>query len=168
VILGAPGAWDSWGNFFEELSIVLAGAAIHASLSPPGSTWHGKTGALIRLYGICPISFGLTHFFYLSGVAGWVPKWLPFGGLFWAAATGAFFLLAAISILTGVLAGLASRLNAVMIVGFEVLVWVPKVAAAPHDHFSWSGNGICIALAGGAWAVSDLINRPRMPDSEPE
>jgi uncharacterized membrane protein len=167
VILGAPLVWGSWGNLCEELSIVVSGAAIYSSLSNPGSAWHRRTGMLSRLYGICPISFGLTHLFYLSACAPWVPKWLPFGGVFWSAATGVFFLLAAISILTGLLAGLASRLNAVMIVCFEVLIWAPKLAAAPHDHFMWSGNAICIALAGGAWAVADLINQRRKQDSKP-
>jgi hypothetical protein len=167
VILGEPLVWGSWGNLFEELSIVISGVAIYASLSPPGSAWQSRTGMLARLYGICPISFGLTHLFYLSACAPWVPKWLPFGGVFWSAATGVFFLLAAFDILTGILAGLASRLNAIMIVCFEVLIWVPKLAAAPRDHFTWSGNAICIALAGGAWAVADLLNRRRNPDSNP-
>jgi uncharacterized membrane protein len=165
VVVGGPRTWDPWGNLFEELSVVIAGAAIYASLSPPGSAWHRRTGGLCCLYGICPISFGLTHFIYLSGAAAWVPKWLPFGGVFWTAATGACFLLAAFSILTGFLAGLASRLNAIMIVCFEVLIWIPKLAAAPHDHFTWSGNAVCIALAGGAWAVADLINQRGKPDS---
>jgi len=44
---------------------------------------------------------------------------------------------------------------------------VPKLLAAPRDHFTWSGNAICIALAGGAWAVADLINQSRKPDSKP-
>ena len=35
VILGGPQTWDPWGNLFEELSVVIAGAAIYASLSPP-------------------------------------------------------------------------------------------------------------------------------------
>jgi uncharacterized membrane protein len=168
MILGTPLVWGSWGNLFEELSIVISGAAIYASLSPPGSPWNRRTGMLSRLYGICPISFGLTHLFYLSACAPWVPKWLPFGGVFWSAATGVFFLLSAISILTGLLAGLASRLNAVMIVCFEVLIWVPKLAAAPRDHFMWSGNAICIALAGGAWAVADRINQRPKPVSKPQ
>jgi hypothetical protein len=56
---------------------------------------------------------------------------------------------------------IASRLNAIMIVCFEVLIWVPKLAAEPRDHFTWSGNAICIALAGGAWAVADLISERR-------
>jgi uncharacterized membrane protein len=151
--------WDSWGNVFEELSIVIAGAAIFAALSPPDSSWSSKSGWLTRGYGVCPISFGLTHFLFLTQAAPWVPKWMPFGGVFWMAATGAFFMLAAFSILTGILACLASRLLAIMIVGFELLVWVPRVLNDPHDHFNWSGNGICIALAGGAWAVADLIGR---------
>jgi hypothetical protein len=166
-ILGGPQVWDSWGNFFEELSVVIGGAAIYASLSHPGSAWHRWTSGLCRLYGICPISFGLTHFIYLTGAATWVPKWLPFGGVFWTAATGVCFFLAAFSILTGFLDGLASRLNAIMIVSFELLIWVPKLAAAPHDHFSWSGNVICIALAGSAWAVSDLIGQRRKTESRP-
>jgi hypothetical protein len=168
VILGAPQVWDSWGNLFEELSIVISGAAVYASLSPPGSAWRGRTVVLSRIYGICPISFGMTHFIYLAGAATWVPKWLPFGGVFWTAATGVFFLLAAFSILTGFLARLASRLNALMIVGFELLVWVPKLVTAPHEHFNWSGNAICIALAGGAWAVADLIGRHPKQTVKPE
>jgi uncharacterized membrane protein len=164
-IFGTPLVWDPWGNTFEELSIVISGAAVFAFLSPPGSPWHRRTAVLSRLYGICPISFGLTHFIFLSACASWVPAWLPFGGVFWTIATGTCFLLAAFAILTGILAGLASRLNAVMIVCFEVLIWVPKLAGAPHDHFMWSGNGICIALAGGAWAVADLLNRSPRPYS---
>jgi uncharacterized membrane protein len=165
-IVSTPLVWDPWGNLFEELSIVISGAAVFAYLSPPGSAWNRWTGPFCRVYGICPISFGLTHFLFLSACAAWVPKYLPFGGVFWTAATGTFFLLAAFSILTGILAGVASRLNAIMIVGFEVLVWVPRAADAPHDHFNWSGTGICTALAGGAWAVSDLINRRRKRDSK--
>lgn len=165
-IFATPLVWDTWGNLFEELSIVISGTAIFAFLSPPGSAWHRRTGIIIRLYGICPISFGLTHFLFLSACAAWVPNWLPFGGVFWTAATGACFMLAAVSILTGILAGLASRLTAIMIIGFEVLVWIPKVAATPHDHFVWSGNGICVALAAGAWAVADVINKRPKTDSK--
>jgi hypothetical protein len=44
-----------------------------------------------------------------------------------------------------------------MILGFELLVWLPKLFSAPHDHFSWAGNGIATAMAGAAWVVSDSI-----------
>jgi uncharacterized membrane protein len=164
-IVATPLVWDRWGNLFEELSIVISGAAVFASLSPSGSAWQRRTGLLCRLYGICPISFGMTHFLFIAACASWVPAWLPFGGTFWIIVTGTCFMLAAFAILTGICAGLASLLNAIMIVEFELLVWIPKVVAAPQEHFMWSGNGICVALAAGAWAVADLINRRPKPDS---
>jgi hypothetical protein len=161
-IAAGPGVWGSWANLSEELSIVIGGAAIFAYLSPDGSPWQVKPQVLTRLYGLCPITFGMTHLMNIAGCADWVPKWLPFGGAFWVAATGTCFLLASVAILTGILAGLASRLNAIMIVGFELLIWIPKLAAAPRDHFTWSANGISLAMCGAAWAVADLINmRPR-------
>jgi hypothetical protein len=81
--------------------------------------------------------------------------------LFWAIATAVLFLLAAAAILSGILAGLASRLLTAMIVGFEALVWAPKLFASPHLHFSWAGNAVCLALAGAAWVVADSMNEPR-------
>ena len=63
------------------------------------------------------------------------------------------------AILTGIMAPLASRLLTAEIVGFEILVWIPKLVAGPHDHVNWAGNAICIAIAGAAWAVSDSICR---------
>lgn len=154
----APGTWDSWGNVFEEFSLVSAGLVLFAWLAPTDSAWARKTGAITRLYGICVVSFGLTHFTYLSGAATWVPRWIPPGQTFWVLATGTFFMMAAAAILSGILAALASRLLTAMIVGFELLVWVPKLAAAPHDHFAWAGNAICVALAGAAWVVSDALS----------
>jgi hypothetical protein len=86
--------------------------------------------------------------------------------MFWAVATTVFFALAAASILSGIQAGVASRLLAAMIVGFELLVWAPRLFTAPSDHFNWAGNGISLALAGGAWVISDLICQPRRAASE--
>jgi len=114
-----------------------------------------------RLFGICAISFALYHLFYLRGTASFVPKWIPPGQVFWAVATAVCFLLAAGAILSGILAGLASRLLTAMICGFEILVWVPQLFSAPHVHFSWAGNGIGLALAGAAWVIADALSAPR-------
>jgi uncharacterized membrane protein YphA (DoxX/SURF4 family) len=156
-ILSSPRVYDGWGNFFEEFSLVVAGMVVYASLAPRNSVWAGKTAQIRRLYGICAISFGLEHLIYLAGAASYVPKWIPPGQMFWALATAIFFLLAAVAILSGILAGLASRLLTAMIVGFELLVWAPKFFTSPHDHFLWSANAISLALTGAAWAVSDSI-----------
>lgn len=156
-ILEAPRVYDSWGNFFEEASLGIGGLVLCAWLAPVGPALAGKRAGISRLYGVCAISFALDHIVYFSAIPAWVPRWLPPGQIFWAAATTVFFLMAAVSILTGVLAPLAARLLAVMIVGFEILIWLPKLFSAPHEHFSWAGNGISLAMAAAAWVVADSI-----------
>jgi hypothetical protein len=63
----------------------------------------------------------------LSFGNGLVRKWIPPEQMLWAIATTVFFLFAAAAILSGFLAGLASRLLTTMIVGFEALVWAPRL-----------------------------------------
>ena len=156
--LAAPAVYDSWGNVFEELSAVIGGLVLYASLAPRESAWSDKKNLITRLYGVCPISFGLVHVIYMRGAATWVPKWIPPGQIFWIVATAIFFFMAAVAILSGILAELASRLLTVMIICFEILIWLPKLIAAPHDHFLWGGNGIGILLAAAAWVVSDFLH----------
>jgi hypothetical protein len=56
-ILGPPQAYDVWGNFFEELSLVIAGVLLWVSLALSDSTWPGKAAHISRLYG--SVSFHL-------------------------------------------------------------------------------------------------------------
>jgi uncharacterized membrane protein YphA (DoxX/SURF4 family) len=151
----APGIYDSWGNVFEELSLVLAALVVFAWASPRDSRSARSEGFVSRLYGICPISFAIVHFVSLRYAAPWVPAWLPPGQVFWVIATAVFFLLAAAAILSGIQAAWAARLLTAEIVGFEILIWIPKLLAAPHGHFEWAGNGISLAMCGAAWVVAD-------------
>lgn len=154
------GKFDGMGNFFEEFSMVAAGLVLCAILLPAGSWVSGREKLFARIFGLCPISYGIVHIFdTMPGIASWVPKWLPPGQLFWAYATTICFFLAAAAILSGIMAPLAARLLTAEIVGFEILCWIPKLAAAPHDHFNWAGNGICLAIAGAAWVVADSMSR---------
>jgi uncharacterized membrane protein YphA (DoxX/SURF4 family) len=149
--------FDPLGNFFEEFSLVAAGAVLVARFSP-GSLVSRREPLFARLYGLSAISFGIGHIYYMPGLLTWIPKWIPPSQMFWAYATTIGFFLAAAAILSGIMAPLASRLITAEIVGFEILVWIPKLLASPHDHLNWAGNGICIALAAAAWVVSDSIN----------
>lgn len=152
-----PKIYDSWGNVFEELSLVIAGLVIAAWLAPRGSALALKETLVARSYALCVTSFGIVHVVIFAALPSYVPKWIPPGQLFWAYATTICFFLAAASILTGILATLASRLLIVMIAGFWLFVWVPRLFTLPHDHFSWSANGIAFALAGASWAIADSI-----------
>lgn len=155
-VVAHPLVYDNWGNVFEELSLVAAGVIIFASLGRSAGRWR-IAGYAVNAYGVCVVSYALVHIIYLSGAASFVPSWIPFGGLFWAGATAICFLCAAAAIFSGVLATLATRLLTVMIFGFGVLVWLPKLVALPHMHFMWSGNAINFALMGAAWVVSDYF-----------
>jgi uncharacterized membrane protein YphA (DoxX/SURF4 family) len=152
--------YDAMGNVFEEFSMVAAGLVLCAILSAGGSGMAARKRLFARVFGLCPVSFGVVHIFdTMPGIAGWVPKWLPPGPLFWAYTTTICFFLAAAAILTGIAAPLAARLLTAEIVGFQLLVWIPKLAAGPRQHFNWAGNGINLAIAASAWVVADSMRR---------
>ena len=151
------GNYDPIGNVFEEFSLVAAGLVLCAIFSPPGSSIARRRRFFVLLFGICPISFGIVHIIDMPGLLGAIPGWLPPTRMFWAYATTVGFFGAAVAILTGIMAPLASRLLTAEIVIFELLFWIPKIFPAQRNHFNWAGNAISIAIAGAAWVVSDSI-----------
>jgi len=151
--------FEPLGNVFEEFSLVAAGAVLFAAFSPAGTAIASRELLFARLFGLCPISFGIGHIYFMPGLLNWIPEWIPPSKLFWAYATTIGFFLAAMAILTGILAPLASRLLTAEIVGFGLFVWIPNLIGGPHAHFNWAGNAINTAIAGATWAVSDSISR---------
>jgi uncharacterized membrane protein YphA (DoxX/SURF4 family) len=153
------GNFDPIGNVFEELSLVAAGLVLCAIFSPAGSSLARRRHFFVLLFGICPISFGIVHIMDMPGLIGAIPAWLPPTRMFWAYATTLGFFAAAVAILTGIMAPLASRLLTVEIAIFEFLFWIPNLHRDPRNHFNWAGNAISIAIAGAAWVVSDSISQ---------
>lgn len=153
--------YDAMGNVFEEFAMAAGGMMLCAMLAPAGS-WIARRQRLVALvFGLCPLSFGIEHISdTMTGLTGWIPKWLPPSPLFWAYATTVCFFLAAAAILTGIMAPLAARLLTAEIVGFQLLVWIPKLVAGPRDHFNWAGNGINLAIAAGVWVIADSLSGP--------
>jgi len=136
-IVAEPRVYDRWGNFFEQFSQVA--------------------GAMI----VCVVSFTLEQLIYLSGTAAFVPKWIPPGQMFWAITTTVAFALAAIALLSGRSALLASRLLTAMVIGFGLLVWLPALFADPHQLINWAGNAENLSIAGAAWIVTDFLGQNR-------
>src|ERR1700687_2568613 len=108
-IVAAPQIYNSWGNFFEQFSLVTGAAIAYARLS---SAWSRETLSRIGriLLGICTASFTLEQAFYLRATANFVPKWLPPSQMFWAVTTTVLFALAAVALLTNRQAPLAPPL----------------------------------------------------------
>jgi hypothetical protein len=165
-IVAKPQIYNSWGNFFEQFSLVTGAAIVYARLS---SAWSGETLNRIGriLLGICTASFTLEQAFYLGPTASLVPKWLPPSQMFWAVTTTVLFALAAVALLTNRMALLATRLLTVMLVIFGLLVWVPLVISDPHSHTNWSEIAETFAIAGAAWILADLLGEYRLNDHRP-
>jgi hypothetical protein len=165
-IVAKPRIYNSWGNFFEQFSLVTGAAIAYARLS---SAWSGETLHRIGriLLGLCTASFTLEQAFYLHATASLVPKWLPPTSMFWAVTTTVLFALAAVALLTNRMALLATRLLTIMLVSFGLLVWVPLVLSDPHNHTNWSENAETFAIAGAAWILADLLGENQFNDHRP-
>ena len=82
--------------------------------------------------------------------------------MFWAMTTTIALALAAIALLSGRSALLASRLLTVMLIGFGLLVWLPAPFVEPHKIVSWAGNAQNLAITGAAWIVTDFLSQKRL------
>jgi len=162
-IVAAPQIYNSWGNLFEQFSLLTGAAIVYAHLS---SAWSPETLNRIGrvLLGICAASFTLEQAIYLDATVHLVPKWVPPSQMFWAVATTVSFALAAVALLTNRMALLASRLLTMMIVSFGLLVWIPLVLSDPHSHTNWSENAETFAIAGATWILADLLGENRLND----
>jgi uncharacterized membrane protein YphA (DoxX/SURF4 family) len=161
-IVATPRVYDRWGNFFEQFSIVSGALVVYGLASQSDAA---RAARLVRIgytcFGICVISFTLEQLVYLSGTAAFVPKWIPPGQIFWAITTTIALSLAAIALLSGRSAVLASRLLTVMLIGFGLLVWLPRPFADPHQLINWAGNAQNLAITGAAWIVADFLSQNR-------
>jgi uncharacterized membrane protein YphA (DoxX/SURF4 family) len=165
-IIAEPRVYDRWGNFFEQFSLVAGALIVFASAGGNHSEQPPRAARIGYLFfGICVISFTLEQLFYLSGTAFFVPKWIPLGQMFWAVATTMAMGLAAIALLSGRVALLASRLLTAMIIGFGLFVWLPAPFADPHKIISWAGNAQNLAITGAAWIVADFLGQNRSAES---
>jgi uncharacterized membrane protein YphA (DoxX/SURF4 family) len=162
-IVARPLVYDRWGNIFEQLSLVSGAVIVYASALPVSALSARLSRAGCVLFGICVISFTLEQAFYLSGTADLVPKWIPASQMFWAILTTVAFALAAIALLCGYQARLASTLLTVMIALFGFIVWLPLLVSNPHDQSNWGGNAENWAIGGAAWIVADRLRKRSGP-----
>jgi len=159
-IVATPRIYNSWGNFFEQFSLLTGAAIVYAHSSSPWSPpWSPETLPRIGrlLLGVCAASFTLEQAIYLSATANLVPKWVPPNQMFWAITTTVLFALAAVALLANRMAHLAARLLTAMVVSFGLLVWIPLILSDPHNHTNWSENAETFAIAGAVWILADLL-----------
>jgi uncharacterized membrane protein len=139
----AAGAWVLFADFrtAREGSILRFAA--------------GERGRRIArmLFALSLLAFGLSHFFYSRETVALVPAWLPWG-IGWAYLTGAGHLAAGLGVLLSIRPRLAATMEAAMLTIFTVLVWIPRIIAAPATRNDWGEFVISWAIAAGAWLVA--------------
>jgi len=148
--------YNAIGNIFEQLSMVSGALMIYAALSPEHRSRRLATIAYY-LFAVSVVSFTLEQALYLDGTASFVPKWIPPSGMFWAVATTVFFGLAAVALLIRRYALLAAQLTALMIAGFQVLVWLPA-PFAQSTLLSWAGNAENLGILASALIVAGYLS----------
>lgn len=145
----------AWSGLAEQLALMTGAWLAFAMLTPERAAGRLRPGQLA--FGACLITFGLAHFFYLDFTASLVPRWIPPGQTFWAAATGVAHLAAGVAVVTRIRAHLAAVLLTVMFALFGLLVHAPLLLAAPGSHLNWVMNAMNLALTGAAWVVADSL-----------
>lgn len=150
-IAAHPLVYAYWGGFFEQLALV-AGALI--LFQQPGAA----AGGLV-LFRLCAVSFMLYQAFYIPQTAALVPKWIPLGQTFWAIATTVAFGLAALALIIRRMDVLAVRLMALMLVIFQLAIWIPALVATPTSHTVWAANAENLGIAACAWIVASCLAR---------
>ena len=104
--------------------------------------------------GLCLIPVGLSHFFYLKTTIDLVPPWMPARAL-WAYLVGAAHVAAGLGVLFGIWPRLAAMAEAGMLMGFAILVWVPRVITSPGVHFNWTELLGTWVIGAAVWVVAD-------------
>jgi uncharacterized membrane protein YphA (DoxX/SURF4 family) len=154
-IVAAPRAYEHYGSFFEQFSL-LCGALALIAMTTTNATRAAALAQAARVgLGFCAISFTLAQIFYLRFTAELVPRWIPPNQMFWAVLTTIAFAVAAAAILVNRRTRLAIRLMSLMIALFGVLVWIPLLIAHPQAHLNWSEFALTFLIAGASWTVAD-------------
>jgi uncharacterized membrane protein len=155
-----PFQFSPWTGLAEQLAAFAGGVA--ALSLEPNTPAAPRLGRLARiLFGACLISFAAAHFVYLKETASLVPAWLPPNRTFWAWATGAAHLAAAIAILADVVPLLAAQALTMMFVVFGLLVHIPSLIHDPKNHMNWAANAVNLTLIGAAWVIADMLAKGR-------
>src|SRR6266849_2875509 len=159
----APGMEAVWLGF-GELAVLLAGgwilfarlAALREGSPLAFATSENAIHLARMLFAVSLLPIGLSHLVYVKQTAEFVPAWLPYR-VGWAYLTGAGQMACGLGVLFSILPRVAAWSEAGMISLFTLLVWAPKILAAPHTRLNWTAFFISWAIASAAWVVAQNI-----------
>ncbi len=159
-------AWQIEGVWLGigELTVLLAGGwtlfAVLGDVTPSSKQgWlAGERGVRIArvVFAVSLLPIGLSHLMYTKETIALVPAWLP-DLRFWAVLTGVGQMACGAGVLVLVWPRVAAMAEAAMVSLFALLVWAPRVMAAPKTRLPWTAFWITWAIAAAAWVVASYI-----------
>jgi len=145
-----PADLPGWLAIAECSAMALGGFLARRELmGGPGRTTTLET----RLFGLCCLVFGASHFLFARITAAMVPAWLPMR-LDLAYLTGAIHALTGLALLGGFRPRWAAAIEALMMTAFVALVHLPRVAAKPGDRTELTLLFVAVTLSSAAWIVA--------------
>jgi uncharacterized membrane protein len=159
----APGMEAVWLGFGELAVLMAGGWVLFASMaelredSPLRVLSSEKALRIAQMFfAIWLIPIGLSHIFYVQATVDLVPTWLPYRAG-WAYLTGAGHIAAGLGVLLSIFPRVAAFAEAAMIGVFTLLVWGPRVVAAPKTRLPWTAFFISWAIAAAVWVVAQSV-----------
>src|SRR5271167_2310859 len=126
-------AWFSWDpllSYFTAAFVLALGVSIAIKKAPPQASALEKIILCGPVFIAMPMAtFGTEHFLDPPGVGRMIPAWIP-ANIFWVYLVGTCLILGGLSIVVQKCAGLSAGLFGVMLLLFELLLHIPKIAAA--------------------------------------
>ena len=155
-VLLAGISWDVFLPYFAGAVILIIGVC--TSLKKEVSSGRGadKIISFGPVFLAVPMAvFGAEHFLFAGSMVSMVPSWIP-GHEFWILFVGTCLIGGALGLVTRKYAALAAGLFGIMLLLFEVLLHVPRIAAAAGDRIAWAiavrdlvfgWSALCFAVA---------------------
>lgn len=153
--LDSPTDSARWLGVGEDLALALGAWVLYVPYDRRFDLWAARL-----LFGLCCLSFGVSHFVYADFTAGMIPAWIP-ERLWWAYLTGAGHCAAGVALLTLLLPRLAATLEAAMMSCFVLLLHLPSLWWSGEPPF-WGPDFrtritlffVAMALAASAWNLA--------------
>lgn len=108
------------------------------------------------LFAVSVLPVGLSHIIYLRETVALVPSWLPFR-VGWAYLTGFGHIASSLGVLSSIVPDVAAIADAAMIGVFALLVWAPKILAAPRSRLAWTAFFISWIIGAAAALVGQSL-----------
>jgi len=168
-----PLSVGSWYGFSEAVSLLVSVGTLYAldrRRDPGAATTALTSDRALRggriLFGAACLVYGFAHFAYATYSLPFVPTWLP-ARMPLVYLTGACHIAAGAGLILGVLPRLAATLEAIMIILFGALVWLPSHFAHPVPAWAgspqnqWTETLVNFVLAAVAWLIASSLSGPQ-------